>query len=60
MPGRRENQITVELAPKTREMLERIRDAGETLSIQDFVRRAIDEKIERWKRENPYGPPAKG
>ncbi len=27
--------------------------------VADFVRQAVREKLERWKRENPYGPPAK-
>lgn len=49
MGRRQQNQITVELAPKTRAALEQLRESGDVLSIQDFVRRAIDEKLERWQ-----------
>lgn len=49
MGKRQQNQITVELAPRIREALEQLRDSGEVLSVQDFVRRAIDEKLDRWK-----------
>ncbi len=28
--------------------------------VADFVRQAVREKVERWKRENPLGPPPRG
>ncbi|MHB8351118.1 MAG: ribbon-helix-helix protein, CopG family [Thermoplasmata archaeon] len=59
MPRPVRTQITVELAPKAKEALEALVRSGESLSIQDFVRRAVDEKIERWKDSGhrlPDGP----
>ena len=55
MPRVARTQITVELAPVTKRALEEIVSAGESLSVQDFVRRAVDEKLDRWKKEHPLG-----
>ena len=49
MPRRARTQVTVELAPVTKQALEEIVRRGESLSVQDFVRRAVDEKLDRWK-----------
>ncbi|HZY71331.1 MAG TPA: ribbon-helix-helix protein, CopG family [Thermoplasmata archaeon] len=57
MARRNRGQITVELAQKTKEFLEELVRAGEILSTQDFVRRAIDQEVDRWKREHPLGAP---
>lgn len=49
MPRATRSQLTVELAPAVKRQLEDIVAAGETLSPQDFIRRAIEEKLERYK-----------
>ena len=60
MPRADRTQITVELAPVTERALRELEDAGEILSVQDFVRRAIEKELARWKKENwpksPSGP----
>ena len=55
MPRVERTQITVELAPVTKRALEEIVRGGEYLSVLDFVRRAVDEKLDRWKKEHPLG-----
>jgi hypothetical protein len=55
--GRR-SQVTVELAPRVKEELERLTQEGSILSVQDFVRRAVDNEISRWKVDHAGPPPA--
>ena len=57
MPRAVRSQVTVELAPAVKRDLEELVSSGQTLSTQDFIRRAVDEKLERWKKEHPLGAP---
>lgn len=41
------------------EMVRVIESAREWKDRQHFIAEAIREKIERWKREHPLGPPAR-
>ncbi len=47
----RRGQVTVQLAPKAEEFLSGLVREGEILSVQDFIRRAVDERIEYWKKD---------
>ena len=39
------------------ETVERIARAEGWANRQAFIEQAVREKVERWKRENPLGPP---
>ena len=50
--------MTVELAPKVKDELDRLTAEGSILSVQDFVRRAVDNELLRWREANAArGPP---
>ena len=57
MPRGRRVRIGIELAPTVAQEAQSLVDAGHWLSIQEFCREAIKEKIERWKKEHPLGLP---
>jgi hypothetical protein len=33
---------------------------GEIFSVQEFIREAVEDRLERWKREHPAGPRSPG
>jgi hypothetical protein len=51
-PSSRPNQVSVSLAAKVRTELQQLQLAGEIFSVQEFIRQAVDEKLERWKKEH--------
>jgi Arc/MetJ-type ribon-helix-helix transcriptional regulator len=50
------SQVTVELAPKVKEELERLTEEGSILSVQDFVRRAVENELGRWRADHSTAP----
>ena len=50
-------RIGIELAPTVAQEAQSLVDSGHWLSIQEFCREAIKEKLERWKKEHPLGLP---
>ncbi len=53
-------KVTVTLPKSLYDDVERIVFNGKRwISEVDFIRQAVSDQVERWKRENPYGPPAK-
>ena len=48
----RPNQVSVSVAPGVRSELDAMKSSGQIFSVQEFIRAAIDEKLERWKKEH--------
>ena len=50
------NRKTIEVAPAVYEQIEGLVKRGYWLSFQEFAREALKEKLDRWIRENSFGP----
>ena len=64
MPGPKvtvnRTRLTLWLPTVLVDTLERITQAEGWANRQAFIEQAVREKVERWKRENPLGPPPRG
>ena len=63
--GRKRTQVSTEKVTATlpasehAELVELIESTGRWVDRSDFVRQAIREKVERWKRDHPLGAPSR-